>query len=135
MRACRLLASYFKNKAESYPILAQFADGFYENRFLEKHITDAIDDTGAIRDTASKELAHIRREIVETSSRLRSRLNKLLAKVSAEDLVTEEFITQSEKEDSFFQCELPKKERCRESFMVFQIRVPLSLSSHQKSLK
>ncbi|MFZ9761360.1 MAG: endonuclease MutS2, partial [Candidatus Kapaibacteriota bacterium] len=96
MRACRLLASYFKNKAESYPILAQFADGFYENRFLEKHITDAIDDTGAIRDTASKELAHIRREIVETSSRLRSRLNKLLAKVSAEDLVTEEFITQRE---------------------------------------
>lgn len=96
MRACRLLASYFKNKAESYPILAQFADGFYENRFLEKHITDAIDDTGAMRDTASKELAHIRREIVETSSRLRSRLNKLLAKVSAEDLVTEEFITQRE---------------------------------------
>lgn len=96
MRACRLLTSYFKNKAESYPILAQFADGFYENRFLEKHITDAIDDTGAMRDTASKELAHIRREIVETSSRLRSRLNKLLSKVSAEDLVTEEFITQRE---------------------------------------
>jgi DNA mismatch repair protein MutS2 len=78
MRACRLLSSYFKNKAETSPILAQFADGFYENRFLEKHITDAIDDTGAIRDTASKELSHIRREIVETSSRLRSRLNKLL---------------------------------------------------------
>ncbi|MFM7340760.1 MAG: endonuclease MutS2, partial [Bacteroidota bacterium] len=77
-------------------ILAQFADGFYENRFLEKHITDAIDDTGAMRDTASKELAHIRREIVETSSRLRSRLNKLLSKVAAEDLVTEEFITQRE---------------------------------------
>ena len=96
MRACRLLTSYFKNKAESYPILAQFADGFYENRFLEKHITDAIDDTGAMRDTASKELAHIRREIVETSSRLRSRLNKLLSKVSAEDLVTEEFVTQRE---------------------------------------
>ncbi|MFM7156269.1 MAG: endonuclease MutS2, partial [Bacteroidota bacterium] len=96
MRACRLLTSYFKNKAESYPILAQFADGFYENRFLEKHITDAIDDTGAMRDTASKELAHIRREIVETSSRLRSRLNKLLSKVAAEDLVTEEFITQRE---------------------------------------
>lgn len=96
MRACRLLSSYFKNKAETSPILAQFADGFYENRFLEKHITDAIDDTGAIRDTASKELSHIRREIVETSSRLRSRLNKLLSKVSAEDLVTEEFITQRE---------------------------------------
>ena len=96
MRACRLLSSYFKNKAETSPILATFGEGFYENRFLEKHITDAIDDTGAIRDTASKELSHIRREIVETSSRLRSRLNKLLSKVSAEDLVTDEFITQRE---------------------------------------
>ncbi|MFM7543607.1 MAG: endonuclease MutS2, partial [Ignavibacteria bacterium] len=96
MRACRLLASYFKNKAETSPVLATFGEGFYENRFLEKHITDAIDDTGAIRDTASKELSHIRREIVETSSRLRSRLNKLLSKVSAEDLVTDEFITQRE---------------------------------------
>jgi DNA mismatch repair protein MutS2 len=96
MRACRLLSSYFKNKAETSPALAQFGEGFYENRFLEKHIMDAIDDTGAIRDTASKELSHIRREIIETSSRLRSRLNKLLSKVAAEDLVTEEFITQRE---------------------------------------
>ncbi|MEY3312608.1 MAG: hypothetical protein RLZZ578_128, partial [Bacteroidota bacterium] len=60
MRACRLLSSYFKNKAETSPVLATFGEGFYENRFLEKHITDAIDDTGAIRDTASKELSHIR---------------------------------------------------------------------------
>lgn len=94
LRACRLLSQYFTSKSEISPALAEFGKGFYENRFLEKHITDAIDDTGSIKDTASRELAEIRKNIVETSSRLRSRMNKLLAKVAEEDKVTDEFVTQ-----------------------------------------
>ncbi len=79
LRACRLLSQYFASKSELSPALAEFGKGFYENRFLEKHITDAIDDTGSIKDTASRELAEIRKNIVESSSRLSTRMNKLLA--------------------------------------------------------
>jgi DNA mismatch repair protein MutS2 len=96
IRASRLLAAYFRSKKEIAPAMADFALAFYENRFLEKHITDAIDDTGLIRDNASRELASVRRDIQETSSKLRGRLNKILARVAEEDLVTDEYITQRE---------------------------------------
>ncbi len=64
-----------------------------ENILLEKHIGDAIDETGEVKDNASKELSRIRREISSKSAFLRSRLQKILKKISEEDMLQEEFAT------------------------------------------
>jgi len=58
---------------------------------LEKHISEAIDDNGEIRDTATRELSRIRTDIRVKSAKLRDRLQKILKRVSEEDLVREDF--------------------------------------------
>jgi DNA mismatch repair protein MutS2 len=93
IRASRLLRNYFKQQ-EFSPYLTDFCTVLHESRFLEKHINDAIDETGIVRDTASRELANIRREIQETSAKLRARLRKILQKVVEEDRAMDEYVTQ-----------------------------------------
>ncbi len=94
MRSSRLMRGFANTRSETMPAIAAFCETLHENRLLEKHISDAIDDVGNVKDTASVELARIRREIFDTSNRLRQRLNKLLKKVAEQDVVQEEFITQ-----------------------------------------
>ena len=95
IRSSRLLRAYFKQQ-ENTPSLTDFCSILHESRFLEKHINDAIDETGMVRDSASRELANIRREIQETSAKLRSRLRKILQKVVEDDLAMEDYVTQRE---------------------------------------
>lgn len=92
-RVSRLTRNFFKNKEENYPILANKSSELFENKLLEKHITETIDDTGNVRDTASRELYRIRQSINEKSAHLRSRLKKILKKVSEDEYAREEFIT------------------------------------------
>ncbi len=94
MRSSRLTRSFFNTRRETFPTMAEFCSPLHENRLLEKHIADAIDDSGNVKDTASLELARIRREIIDTSNKLRSRLQKILKKVIEDDVAQEEFITQ-----------------------------------------
>ncbi|MDZ4745708.1 MAG: endonuclease MutS2 [bacterium] len=74
--------------------LRAFVESLIDNRVLEKHITDAIDDTGTVRDNASRELQAIRKEIHELSARLRSRLQRILKKFGEDEILQDEFITQ-----------------------------------------
>ncbi len=94
MRSSRLTRSFFNTRRETFPVMAETCQPLHENRLLEKHIADAIDDAGNVKDTASLELARIRRDIIDTSNKLRSRLQKILKKVVEDDVVQEEFITQ-----------------------------------------
>ncbi|HRI31906.1 MAG TPA: hypothetical protein PLQ21_10265, partial [Candidatus Kapabacteria bacterium] len=96
IRASRLLRLYFRDKEELYPAIRAFVEQLHENRFLEKHITDAIDETGTVKDNASRELATIRKDIQETTAKLRSKIQKILRQVVEEDRAMEEFITQRE---------------------------------------
>ncbi|NLO18781.1 MAG: endonuclease MutS2 [Ignavibacteria bacterium] len=93
IRLCRLLKSYFNSRSEKYPYLYDEISQLSENILLEKHINDAIDDMGNVKDNASKELARIRREISSKSAFLRSRLQKIMKKVSEDDMLQEEFTT------------------------------------------
>ncbi len=94
IRSSRLTRSFFNTRRETFPMMAEFCAPLHENRLLEKHIADAIDDTGNVKDSASLDLARIRREIIDTSNKLRSRLQKILKKVVEDDVAQEEFITQ-----------------------------------------
>lgn len=93
IRVSRLLKNFFNSRQEKYLNLAEEASNLYENRLLEKHITDAIDDTGTVKDNASKELLSIRKEINEKSVRLRNRLQKIMKNISENEMLTDEFYT------------------------------------------
>lgn len=93
LQLSRQIRSFILSKNEEFPNLAQLATPLYENRFIEKHIREAIDETGNVRDTASKELLRIRNEIIEKSAKLRRRLDKILRNISQEELVQDEFVT------------------------------------------
>ena len=93
IRSSRLIKKFFLTRKEDFPSLAEEAENLHDNLILEKHITDMIDDTGNVKDTATKELSSIRRKILAKSNHLRSRLEKILKRVSEEDMTREDFIT------------------------------------------
>jgi DNA mismatch repair protein MutS2 len=93
IRVSRLIKNYFLTRREKYPIISEETDRLHFNRMLEKHIDEAIDETGEIRDNATSELSRIRSSIISKSNRLRSRLQKILKHVSDEEMVQEEYIT------------------------------------------
>lgn len=93
LKLSRLIKSYFDQRKEKYPELFRESEILFVNKILEKHISDAIDITGEIKDTASRELFRIRSEIREKSNRLRNRLQRILKKVSEDNLIQEDFFT------------------------------------------
>ncbi|MCX7909115.1 MAG: endonuclease MutS2 [Ignavibacteria bacterium] len=93
LQISRTFRSFIQSKAEEFPNLAELASLLYENRILEKHIREAIDETGNVRDNATKELLRIRNEIIEKSAKLRRRLDKILKTIAQDELVQDEFVT------------------------------------------
>ena len=96
IRVSRLMKKYFVERSEEYPNLYEETQGLHHNLLLEKHISDAINDEGEVKDTATKELARIRRSIFDKSNRLRNRLEKILRKTVEEKIVMEDFVTMRE---------------------------------------
>jgi len=91
--ALRKVRDYFSARQEQCPLMFDLTRVIHANRLLEKHISDAIDDAGNVRDNASRDLARIRRDIIDKSAALRGRLQRILRRVSDEELVTDEYIT------------------------------------------
>ncbi|OYT15530.1 MAG: hypothetical protein B7C24_12585 [Bacteroidetes bacterium 4572_77] len=93
LRMFRMMRAYFSTRLEKYPMLGEKVERLFENRILEKHIIETIDETGLIRDNASSELQRIRQKMHEKSSSLRTRLRKILRHVSEEEITTEDFFS------------------------------------------
>lgn len=93
IRTSRLIKNWFKNKTDIYPEFNEESDLLTDNRLLEKHIAEAVDDTSNVKDNASRELARIRSDIRDKSDRLRSRIRRIMKKVSEEDLLQEDFVS------------------------------------------
>ncbi|HEX6938009.1 MAG TPA: endonuclease MutS2 [Longimicrobiales bacterium] len=64
---------------EDYPLLAEVAGRLAKLEAEEQAIRRAIDDAGAVRDDASKELARLRREIRGARARIVERLEAFIA--------------------------------------------------------
>jgi len=93
-RTSRLIKNYFRTKSEQYPESFEEADLLTDNRLLEKHISDTIDEsTGEVKSSASKELSRIRRDIQDKSSRLRGRINRIMKQVSEDDMLREDYVS------------------------------------------
>ncbi len=93
MRVARQLKLFIIAREEKYPLLNEEANYIFDNPALQKHISDAIDENGEIKDNATRELQRIRIEIAEKSNRLRSRMNKIVKQFSDENFTQEEFYT------------------------------------------
>ena len=93
LRASRVLAAFITKRKNSYPLLGTFLAQLYTDKILEYNILECIDEEGRLRDSASKELLRIRREMISTAETLRKRLTAILKRVSEKDLLQEEIIT------------------------------------------
>ena len=96
MKAMRTMREFFSRRASEAPILWKSGVQLFEDRILEMHFDQVFDDAGNVKDSASVELARIRREILTTEDQLRARLGAILARLSEGELLREEIITQRE---------------------------------------
>ncbi|HWP82051.1 MAG TPA: endonuclease MutS2 [Bacteroidota bacterium] len=92
-RTSRTMAQFLLKRKALYPLLAPAATRLNTDKVLEYNITQAIDEYGSVRDTASKELGIIRREIIEATSQLRKRLEGILKRVSEQEFAQDEILT------------------------------------------
>jgi len=83
-------------RLQELPRLRQLGEQLYQNRLLERHISDTVDETGGVRDTASRELAQIRTQMRQVAAHLRMRLRRILRRYVEDELAMDEFITQRE---------------------------------------
>ena len=93
MKAARITRSFASRRKEAYPLLWQLADPLATDKVLEFNIDHAVDETGAIRPDASRELLGIRRAIADRYEDLRRRLIGILRNVaelgfSQDDIIT-----------------------------------------------
>ena len=77
-RAAGLARRALARFVDDVPLLATIANGIPDLGPLRTLIEDAIDDQGAVRDSASPELASIRRALAAAHDRLQQRLQSLL---------------------------------------------------------
>jgi len=96
LRAARLVRSFVAKRRERYPLLWQSSELLYNDKVLEFNISQAIDETGAVRAGASRELQSIRRGIAERYDQLKKRLEGILKTVSDLGFSQEEIITTRE---------------------------------------
>lgn len=89
----RKLKSFVAKRSERLLLLTQLAAELHEDKLLEFHIDRVVDEEGKVKDTASKELRGIRREIIEKSAQLRRRMETILKRVSEDEMVMEELVT------------------------------------------
>jgi DNA mismatch repair protein MutS2 len=93
MKAARLTRSFVSRRKEAYPLLWQMADPLVTDKVLEFNIDHAVDESGAVRPDASRELLTIRRSIADRYEDLRKRLLGILRNVaelgfSQDDIIT-----------------------------------------------
>ncbi|MEW6511918.1 MAG: endonuclease MutS2 [Bacteroidota bacterium] len=96
LRAARLVRSAVSRRREEFPRIWELAECLHTDKVLEFNIDRAIDETGAVRASASKELLAIRREIADRYEELRKRLAAILRTVSELGFSQDDIITTRE---------------------------------------
>lgn len=89
----RGLNGYLKRKVHELPLFASYLDALYVDKVLEFNIDGAIERTGEIKDSASKELRQIRHGKMSAREQLQKRLSEILRRVSEEEFTQDDIIT------------------------------------------
>lgn len=81
------------NEEHAIPSLLQYAEQISEHRSLEEEIFSCIDDQGEVMDSASAELASLRRELRNGEARIREKLESMIRSSSVQKMLQETIIT------------------------------------------
>jgi DNA mismatch repair protein MutS2 len=87
------IARYFASRKSHYPLLYSIVNRYQLDKLLQYNIGQIIDETGQVRDSASKELGRLRREIREKQITLQKTLETIFKTISNKDWIQEEIIT------------------------------------------
>ena len=93
LRASRMVQSHLSKHRALAPLLGPMAARLLVDKVVEYNIRQAVDETGRINDSASKELRAIRSGMVSVTEQLRKRLGMILKRVSEQEFLQEEIIT------------------------------------------
>ncbi len=96
MKTMRAMREFFSRRSEEAPLLWKTAINLFADRVLELHFDTVFDDMGKIRDSASPELSRIRHDMVRAAEILRVRLMAIVRRLSDDEFVRDEIITQRE---------------------------------------
>ncbi|MFN0158873.1 MAG: endonuclease MutS2 [Bacteroidota bacterium] len=96
LRAARVLRSSLAKRKEISLLLWELVENIHTDKVLEYNIEQAIDETGAVKSNASKELQSISRAIADRYDNLRKKLEGILRHVSGLGFSQEEIITTRE---------------------------------------
>lgn len=112
-RGSRRVKRFIEQVNEEHPIpsLLTYAEQISEHRELEEEILACIDEQGEVMDSASNELAAIRRELRGGEARIREKLETMIRSSSVQKMLQESIITL--RNDRFV---IPVKAEYRSSF-------------------
>lgn len=93
LQCARLVKGYIADDKHEKTCIDYLFSALHANRFLEEKITSSIVGEDEIADSASSELANLRRKIRATSARAREALNKIISSPSYAKALQEPIIT------------------------------------------
>ena len=91
--AIRQMKFFLQDEAEIAPVLSEYANGLGIFTKLEKQISNAIDDHGEIKDSASTKLGGLRTAIQISKNRVKEKLDSLLHDPSNQKYFQENLVT------------------------------------------
>ncbi len=92
----RTLLTRFKPHRAVLPLLWSMVEPLFVDKVLEYNISQAIDDTGTIKDSASRELHSIRRAIHERYDQLKKKLEGIIKQAASDGYSQDEIVTTRE---------------------------------------
>ncbi len=96
LKASRILRSSLSKQQAVFPVLWGIAELLYTDKVLEYNIEQAIDESGAVKASASRELQTIRRSINERYEQLKKRLESIIKGITAQGFSRDEIVTTRE---------------------------------------
>ncbi|HTP13540.1 MAG TPA: endonuclease MutS2, partial [Bacteroidota bacterium] len=93
LRSSHAVHGFLTKRKQQYPELSVFVNTLFVDKVLEFNIAGALDEQGFVKDTASKELRQIRKDLAAAGDALRKKLESILRAVSEQDFLQEDILT------------------------------------------
>ncbi len=92
-KVSRILQQFLKSNSESSPLLSEGSKKLFNDKLFEHHIQKIINDQGEVKESASKQLAEIRKDIRQKKDELIKSINRIIKNLKYEDYVRDEYLT------------------------------------------
>ena len=93
LKISRTLKNFLSENIKSKEYLIKIYKNLYSSREIERIIAESIDDSGMVKDTASRDLYSIRKGIKEIEKQIISTLEKMINSQKYSDIIQERIVT------------------------------------------